>query len=252
MRAAVSIGITGRVAASDVRAFAPRVEELGFRALWVNDVPGGDSLAALAAAAEVTTTLRLATGVVPLDRRPVATLDLDGLLAERLTLGIGSGGLAHPLGAMRAGLDELRTRTEAELVLGALGPRLRRLAAERADGVLLNWLTPAGAESAMADLRRDAGERRARGILYVRTIVDDASRPALEQEAARYARIPAYAANLERQGAQAMDATLTSADGLAAYDIVDELVLRAITPTGSLDELVDFAEAAASWVEAAR
>ncbi|MRG59310.1 LLM class flavin-dependent oxidoreductase [Agromyces sp. CFH 90414] len=253
MRAAVSIGITGRVPEADVRALAPRVEALGFDALWVNDVPHGDSLAALRAAASVTSSLRLATGVVPLDRRPVASLEFAGLPADRLTLGIGSGGAERPLALVREGLDELRTRTDAAIVVGALGPRMRRLAAERADGLLLNWLTPAAATEAMADLRRDAGTvrsgaRRPRGILYVRTIADQAARPALEEEAARYAAVPAYAANFERQGVAAIDATLATADGLAAYDVVDELVLRAITPTGSLAELQRFVETVAEWI----
>ncbi|WP_127794658.1 LLM class flavin-dependent oxidoreductase [Agromyces sp. LHK192] len=257
MGAEISIGIHGRTPEADVRALAPRVEALGFHALWVNDVPGGDSLAALRAAAEATSTLRLATGVVPLDRRPVESLDLDAIPADRLTLGIGSGGAARPLGLVEAGIAALRARTDAELVVGALGPRMRRLAAERADGVLLNWLVPDAAAEAMRDLRRDATAREAdaravRGILYVRTIVDDAALPELEAEAGRYASFPSYAANFERQGVRAIDATLQGGparpERLDAYRVADELVLRAITPTGSLAELERFAEVAAGWL----
>ena len=76
------------------------------------------------------------------------------------------------------------------------------------------------------------------------------ARPMLEREAAQYATYPAYAANFERLGVGAMDTTLPRADGdlgsgVAAYGAVDELVLRAITPTGSLDELLAFVDRAA-------
>lgn len=255
MRAAVSIGIHSRTDAATVGRLAPRVEALGFHALWINDVPGGDSLAGLRAAAGATTTLGLATGVIPLDRRPIDTLDLSGLPPERTTIGVGSGGSRHPLGLVREGVAALRQATDAAIVVGALGPRMRRLAAERADGVLLNWLTPEAAARVVAELQRDAGDRAVRSILYVRTIVDEAARPALVTEAARYESVPSYAANFERLGVRALDSTIDGtidgAERLAEYDVIDELVLRAITPTGSLAELERFAEATARWRDAA-
>jgi len=247
MRAAVSIGITGRTDAATIRALASRVERLGFHALWINDVPGGDSLAGLRIAADVTTTLGLATGVIPLDRRPVDTLDVAGLPADRTTLGIGSGGARHPLGLVRDGIAALRRVTDAAVVVGALGPRMRRLAATEADGVLLNWLTPDAAAEAAAELRRDAAGRPARSILYVRTIADEAARPALVAEATRYESVPAYAANFERSGMRALDATIDRADALPPFDVVDEIVLRAVTPHGSLVELEAFVDAVAGW-----
>lgn len=251
MRAAVSIGIHGRTDAAAVRALATRVEALGFHGLWINDVPGGDSLAGIRAAAEGTTTLGLATGVIPLDRRPIDTLDLSGLPSERTTIGIGSGGARHPLGLVRDGVAALRRATDAAIVVGALGPRMRRLAAELADGVLLNWLTPEAAAAATAQLRRDAGDRAVRSILYVRTIAEEAARPALVSEAERYESVPSYAANFERLGMRAFDATIDGAERLESFDVVDEVVLRAITPSGSLEELVRFAEATARWRDAA-
>lgn len=248
MRAAVSIGIHGRTPADAVRELAPRLERLGFASLWINDVPGGDSLAGLTAAAETTTHLGLAAGVIPLDRRPVSGLDVSGLPAERTTLGLGSGGASHPLGLVRDGVAALREVTEARLVVGALGPKMRRLAAEQADGVLLNWLTPEAAAEADRALRVAANGRRVRSILYVRTIVDEAARPALEREADAYGSIPAYAANFARLGITPIEATLDRGDRLADLDVVDELVLRAITPTGDLTDLERFAEAAATWL----
>ncbi|WP_159601867.1 LLM class flavin-dependent oxidoreductase [Agromyces humi] len=250
MRAAVSIGIIGTTSAEVVRVLAPRVEGLGFASLWINDVPGGDSLDGLRAAAPVTETLGLATGVIPLDRRPASTLDLRELPPVRTTLGIGSGRADHPVRLVRDGVEALRKSTTASIVVGALGPRMRRLAAEQADGVLLNWLTPKAAVAAAVEARAAASEAdapRPRVVLYVRTIAEQHARPALEQEIARYESVPSYASNFERLGIAAADATVTDAAGLAAFDVVDELVLRAITPTNSLAELERFVEETARW-----
>lgn len=247
MRAALSIGLSGATDARAIRALAPRIERLGFSGLWLNDVPNGDSLGGLRIAAAVTGTLRLATGVIPLDRRPAEGLDLGALPAERTTLGIGSGSARHPLGLVERGIATLRRATEAAIVVGALGPRMRRLAAERADGVLFNWLTPAAAARAHSELRDTAGERAVRSVLYVRTITDEGARSALEREADRYAAVPSYAANFDRLGIRAIDATMDGPSGLRAFDVVDEIVLRAVTPTGSLEELERFVEDAAAW-----
>ena len=56
MRAALSIGIIGTTGEDVVRALAPRIERLGFSALWINDVPGGDSLDGLRVAAATPST----------------------------------------------------------------------------------------------------------------------------------------------------------------------------------------------------
>jgi alkanesulfonate monooxygenase SsuD/methylene tetrahydromethanopterin reductase-like flavin-dependent oxidoreductase (luciferase family) len=247
MRADVSIGLPGTTPAEHLRALAPRIERLGFSALWLNDLPNGDSLAGLRVVAAETSTLRLATGVIPLDRRPADTLDLDGLPADRTTIGIGSGGAPRPLALVADGLATLRRGTRAPIVIGALGPRMRRLAAEQADGVLFNWLTPGAAADAVAELRAAAGERRVRAVLYVRTIAEEAARPVLEREAERYDRIPSYAANFERLGIRAIETTLAVGNRLDEFDVVDEVVLRAITPNGTLAELERFVEEAARW-----
>jgi alkanesulfonate monooxygenase SsuD/methylene tetrahydromethanopterin reductase-like flavin-dependent oxidoreductase (luciferase family) len=252
MRTALSIGLSGATDARAIRALAPRIERLGFSGLWLNDVPNGDSLAGLRVAASVTATLRLATGVIPLDRRPAEGLDLGGLPAERTTFGIGSGAAQHPLDLVERGIATLRRTTEGAIVVGALGPRMRRLAAERADGVLLNWLTPDAAARAHSELRAAAGDRPVRSVLYVRTITDEGARSALKREADRYASVPSYAANFERLGISAIDATMDGPSGLRAFDVVDEIVLRAVTSTGSLSELERFVEDAASWRVGAR
>ena len=189
---------------------------------------------------QVTTRLQLGTGVIALDG-----LSADGILAklgdlplDRLTIGVGSGGTAGALARVEDAVATLKSGTNAPVVVGALGPRMRRLAAERADGVLLNWLTPAAAASATADLRRDAGGRAVRSILYARTIASPVDAAALDIECARYSATPTYAANFERLGIRAIDTTIRTPDDLAAFrDTADEIVLRAITTSGSVAEL---------------
>ena len=256
---AISLGLAGEVPRATIRAVAVAAEAAGLYALWLNDTPHGDSLAGLAAAAEVTSTLRLATGVIPFDRRS-ATEIRDrvvalGLPRDRLTLGVGSGAARHPLALVADGIDALAP-LGVPVLLGALGPRMRHLGAQRADGLLLSWLTPVAAaaarDAALADAA-GAGRPRPRVVLYARTITEEAARPALEVEATRYAGYPSYAANLARVGHSALDATINGSEpgaltaGIRGYaGVIDELVLRAITPDGSDAAILRFIDAAAS------
>lgn len=251
MNAARSIGIAGATDADTVRRLAPLIEAAGYRALWVNDTPRGDALAALAAAAEVTTTLGLATGVIPLDRQPGSAIaarvrDL-GLPVDRLRLGVGSGAARRGLALLQGGVAELQDGCDAPVLIGALGPRTRELAARIADGILLSWLTPAAAAAAMTTMRADADGRAVEGVLYARTIADPAARPALETESAQYGTFPQYAAHFARLGIDPIDATidLTVAGSIEAYATLDELVLRVVTASGSLDEIEAVIEAGA-------
>jgi alkanesulfonate monooxygenase SsuD/methylene tetrahydromethanopterin reductase-like flavin-dependent oxidoreductase (luciferase family) len=247
----VSIGLPGATEHALLASLAPRIEELGFRGLWLNDTPQGDSLAGLEVVASVTTSLRLATGVIPFDRRPASAIvaALGRLPADRLELGVGAGGPQRALKRVREGVSHLRAETSATIVVGALGPRMRALGAEIADGLLLSWLTPLAATLAVDELK--AVNPAAPAVLYARTIVHDDARPALEHEAAQYASYPSYAANFERIGASAIETTIDGSGPGALAEItdaylasVDELVLRAVTAPGT--DLVRFVERAAS------
>lgn len=230
----VSIGVAGALGPDVIAGLAAEVERLGFAALWVNDTADGDALAALAAAASVTSTLVLATGVVPVDRRPAAEIiaAARALPAERVVLGIGSGqARTGALTRVADALDALREAGVGRVVVGALGPRMRRLGAERADGVLLNWVPADDVRAQREELCRLAPDTRV--SVYVRTAVDPAARGRLSAEAARYASYPNYAANFARLGVDATDTVFDGADalssGLAEYRAAaDEVVLRAI------------------------
>ena len=235
----VSIGLPGATPHDVLEAIAPQIEAAGYRGLWLNDNPGGDSLAGLAAVARVTSTLQLGTGVIPLDRRPAASIlyALGGLPLDRLSLGIGTGAARHGLALVEDSVAELRAGTSASIVVGALGPKMRALAARVGDGVLLNWITP----KAAAHQRMERAETPTRTILYARTALTPDALPALREEAARYGSYPAYAANFARIGADPMDTTIQDLARIDDYlAVVDELVLRVITREPTLPEYERF------------
>jgi len=245
MTAMLSLGIAATAGPELAARIAPAVEAAGLHGLWVNDTPGHDALALLSAAADATEGLTLATGVLPVDRRTPDDIlaAAGGLPADRLMLGIGSGQLRS--GAVQRVTDAataLRERTDARVVVGALGPRMRRAGATASDGLLLSWLTPETAARQAAQAHEVAPATHV--AIYVRTAADPAAIATLEEEAARYAGHPAYAANFARLGLDAVDTVIRPAelrDRIEAYrSAVDEVVLRAITRSGSVDDHLRF------------
>ena len=260
-RGLVSIGVAAGLGADLIAQLAPAIEDAGFHALWVNDTPGADPLAVLDAAARATSRLTLAIGVVPIDRRPPAeiasALDTRRLPQARLVLGVGSGGTTTgALTLVRDSVADLRGAVTAKIVVGALGPKMRRLAVDTADGVLLSWLTPDAAREQSAEARAEASD--AHVALYVRTAFDPATHRRLHVEKHRYAAIPAYAANFARQRAHVDETVLDAgshpiADQFGRYRAaVDEVVLRAITPADTLDAYLRFIEDAAGLLTTTR
>lgn len=254
-----SFGIAGALAHDIVRDIAPRLERAGFSTLWVNDTPGGDSLESLAVAEEVTSTLQLATGVISVDRRPadeiVAMVRRLNLPERRLTIGIGSSAPPSPLSRIASAIDTLHASLSCDVMVGALGPKMRAIAVTQGDGALLNWLTPDAAKQAVEDKDRtiaELGGRSSRMALYVRTALGGLARTRLDAEGQRYEGIPSYAANFQRLGVRAVDTTVRSdhpqgiRDGLARYDgTIDEVVIRAITANDTIDEYVALIDAIA-------
>lgn len=243
--AARGYGVAGGLDRRVLRGVAEAAERAGYGSFWVNDTPDGDGLAALAEAAGVTRTLRLAVGVIPLDRVPAeriaARIRELGLPAARLTVGVGSGRAADALRRVERGVRSLRDDLDAEarVVVGALGPRMAELAGRAADGALLNWSTPPQAAASARAVRAAAatvGADRPLVIAYVRVSLSEGT-ARLRAEAARYAAIPSYAAHFGRTGISAIDTCVSAqdaqgiADGLAPFqEAVDEVVVRAMTP----------------------
>lgn len=248
----MGFGITSTVDHSVVRELAPRLEEAGFRTLWINHGGSGDSLASIQVAASVTTRIRLASGVIPVDRMVpqeiVRTVQERALPLDRLVLGIGSSAPPSPLNTVSHAASFIHERLGTPVMVGALGPRMRRLGLQETQGVLLNWLTPEAARRALADKDSDLADlpdKRAEVALYIRTALGQDARPVLEREAARYEAIPSYAANFARLDFRALDSAVYGEtweeirEGLEGFlGTVDEPVVRAITANDVLEEFL--------------
>lgn len=249
-------GIVGATPHDIIRELAPLVEQAGFNTLWFNHSTQANAYQAIAVAAQVTSTLKLATGVTNLDgvmptREIIANVrDLD-LPTDRLIIGIGANQPPSPLRSVADAIGVLRDELPSvPVVVGALGPKMRALGVQKSNGVLLNWLTPAGAQLAMSDRANDAPDTDAQVALYIRCSLGADGKVAMQREAGRYESIASYKANFDRLGFGAMDAavcTETAAeirDGLAAYqDVVDQPVLRAIVGNETTADYASLVEA---------
>jgi alkanesulfonate monooxygenase SsuD/methylene tetrahydromethanopterin reductase-like flavin-dependent oxidoreductase (luciferase family) len=238
-------------------ALAGQVEASGYRSLWVNHPPDEDGIGCLAAMAAATGRITLGTAVVPISAVPpdaiLRRIDETGLQAERLRLGIGSGSGERPLERMTEAVTYLRERTPAEIVVGALGPRMRELGATLADAVLLNTVTPDLARAAAGEIREQAkaAGRPVPGV-YVNVMagVGAAQIAELEGSAEFLRRLPAYAAHFRRTGIGPEQTSIAAGDLgelprlLEPWrDTVDEVVLVPVRAdeAGPARDLVDAA-----------
>jgi len=254
---ALGFALFAGTAAEVIRAAAGEAEALGYTSFWVNHPGSTDGLAALAEAAGQTQRVALGVGVIPLHTRGpesiVAGVRDTRLPLDRLLLGVGSPN-PKSLDRVRTGVAALRAQLSTRIVVAALGPKMCRLAGEVADGVLLNWLTPEYARRS-ADIVREgaAAARRPAPTIYayVRLALGTAATARVGEEADRYARIPAYAANFDRMGVKPVDTAIAVQQPAAIRTAleawrgaVDEVVLRAVTATDTLDETLALVRAA--------
>ena len=252
-------GVAGALPLDVIRTLAPAAQAAGYQSFWVNDTPQGDGLAALHAAAEASSEIRLGVGVIPLDRQPAETIGRRvvelRLPQDRLIVGIGSGNRKGGLARVKVGAAILERMLEAPIVVGALGPNMCGLAGSDADGVLLNWLTAeyvAPSAAIVDEAAREAGRPRPLIMGYVRTVFGPGARDVFAEEAGRYGSYPAYAANFARMGTPAEGTAVIgdTADeirvGLASFtSVLDETVVRAITGEESVEAYLALLEAAA-------
>jgi probable F420-dependent oxidoreductase len=153
---------------------AAELEELGWGALWLGDVLGGDVLADAGRLLDATSSLAVATGVLNLwahdpARVAAVTAGLGRRHPGRFLLGLG---VSSPESAASAGrvfrrpvdrvaryLDDLDGAAEPVpargRVLGALGPRMLGLAARRAVGAHPFLVTPEHTATARGLLGRE-------------------------------------------------------------------------------------------------
>jgi probable F420-dependent oxidoreductase len=251
---------------------AAGLEALGYGTVWVGGSPSGDlSVPDLLLAA--TRDLMVATGIVNIWRDDAATVAtsyhrLEARYPGRFVLGIGAGhreqnqGYDTPFEALQRYLDVLDA-AEVPIerrVLAALGPRVLRLAAERAAGAHPYFTTPDHTREARAILGPDrvlAPEQKA--VLDT----DPAAARALARPVlAMYLNLVNYVNNFRRLGFtdadfadggsdRLLDALIAHGDPAAVAERVfahldggaDHVAIQLLTPPGT-DPLDGYAELA--------
>ncbi|MCU1439671.1 MAG: putative F420-dependent oxidoreductase [Rhodoglobus sp.] len=152
----------------DAARLAETVHAAGFTTVWV---PGGRDeslLDRLIGLVRLTSGASIASGVLVSWRHPpeevaARLLAADPVLLRRLVLGIGVShpeislnAASDPVGQIADYLRDVRARLDAEhtptIVLGALGPRMTRLAGEAADGAHPYHMPPAHTERSRGTL----------------------------------------------------------------------------------------------------
>ncbi len=250
-------GIAAAVDNETVKIVARAAEEAGYSSFWVNDTPGADGLEALAAAASVTGSIHLGVGVIPINRRPADSIARDvialNLPQDRLWLGIGSPGPKGALKNAREAVATLKAELECPVIIAALGPRMVALSGEIADGVLLNWVTPGYAASSAERVAEAAGEEghdKPLVMSFVRAGLLPEAEDEIHIQADRYASIPAYANHFERQGIEAYLTVLRAKNppvlqaSIQEFEaILDETIVRAITPDDEPDTILHLLDA---------
>ncbi len=260
----IDLGQTGvwghldSLAIDDARAYARRVEELGFGTLWVPETVGRHPFSLLALLAGETSSLVLGTSIVNIwghdaQATRMAALTLAEATAGRFVLGLG---VSHPhlaaklrghvyerpLSRMREYLAAYRAaiwkgppvEAEPPVLLAALRDRMLALAATEADGAFPYLVTPERTATmrGVLDGARDDGARPILAVTCPSVLETDAeaARAAARAYLAPYLRTPAYQAGWELQGFDAGDWERPGSDRLVdamvAWGDVDAIRAR--------------------------
>jgi alkanesulfonate monooxygenase SsuD/methylene tetrahydromethanopterin reductase-like flavin-dependent oxidoreductase (luciferase family) len=253
----VAAGLDSEIAAG----LARRCAELGYASVWSNDTPMASGLETAGVFADASPQLDVGVAVLALDRHSpanvAAKLAQVGIDPGRLWLGIGAGFTKRPLGVVREGLAAMREALPpaARIVVAAMGPKMCALAGAEADGVFLNWMTPAKAAWARARVHEGAaaaGRDRAPPVFgYVRVAVGEDAHERLRKEESFYRQLhQGYIRHFEALGAPEGTVGIAARDPaevrqlLDAYEALDHIVVRALASAQS-EALAAVAAAAA-------
>ena len=266
-----------------------RAEGQGYEAAYVTHIAGRDSLTVLAAYATATERIRIGSGVTPIySRTPVAAAQsiatVDELSGGRAVLGLGAshkpvveGWFGQPLekpvsdmreyvGIVRAILrgddppagERFRSsfrfmgfapRPDLPIYVGALSPRMLRLAGELGDGVTLWLCNPDYVRDVVIPEVTKGRERAGKGldgfdvVAAVPTAVTDepeAARARLRGDLIPYFSLPFYRAMLERSGfgedIAGFDEGMARGDTDAAVGAISDRFLQTLAAIGSAEE----------------
>ncbi len=208
---------------------ARRVERLGFSTLWRSG-----NLPMLDAAVRATTSIPVATGIIPVDSVPAADVittyrSLQGDHPGRIIVGLGGAHGARPMETLNAYLDALDAAgiPAESRVLAALGPNMLALARDRASGAYPFLVTP----SYVTDARTVLGDDKTLAVLLM--VVPTTDREAARRAAATplefLTKLGGYRRNLLRQGFSDPDIDEVSdrlLDGITAWGELDSIAAR--------------------------
>jgi probable F420-dependent oxidoreductase len=208
---------------------AQHAESLGFSTLWRSG-----NLPMLDVAVRATTTIPVATGIIPVSEVPAADVIATYKALEqdhpgRFIVGLGGARNAYPLETLNTYLNELDAAgvPASSRVLAALGPNMLALARDRTSGAYPFLVTP----SYVTDARAALGANRLLAVLLMVMPVTD--RAAASQAAAEtlnfLTKVGGYRRNLLRQGFSETDIDDVSdrlLDGITAWGSVDAIAVR--------------------------
>jgi F420-dependent oxidoreductase-like protein len=277
IRIGLGLGDGGKAGLDGIVERCLRAEADGFATVWFANIFGHDALTLAAIAGRETRTLEIGTAVVPTHpRHPFAmaqqALSTQRAAGGRFVLGIGPShqivienllGLsyAHPARHVReyvtvvkqlletgkSGFQGTQYRVNASLslacdppcpvLIGGLGPHMRRIAGEIADGTV-TWMTGVRALSGTLVPEVRAAARRAgrpeprivAGLPVALTNDPAAAREAAAGLFAVYATLPSYRAMLELEGANSPGDVVIAGDERAI-----ETALRCLASAGVTD-----------------
>jgi probable F420-dependent oxidoreductase len=231
------------LAIDDARAYARRVDELGYGALWVPETVGREPFALLAALAGETRRIVLGTSVLNIWGRDaqatrMAAMTLSEATEGRFVLGLG---VSHPhlaeklrghpferpLSHMRDYLTAYRRAVyrgpmppegapEPLVLVAALRERMTDLAATDADGAFPYLVTPERVAWMRARLDAAVPDRRPLLAVTLPVVLADApdDRAAARAYLTPYLRTPTYRASWELQGFTPQDWDASGSDRL--------------------------------------
>ena len=244
-------GMLDRHPTSEVKDTVAAVEAMGWPCLWRPEAIGRDPFVSAAIMLEATSTLKIATGIAQTSaRHPMTAVACQKTLAEaydnRFVLGLG---VSHqpfvegihqmsyhkPYSQMVDYLDKMSQAQFMALehpdppatIIAALGPKMLKLAADKADGAHPYFVPPEHTAHAREIMGPDA-------LLAPEQKVVFETDPTKAREMARsgmsfYMDLPNYMNNLKRHGFSQDDVDQCSdklVDGVVAWGSLDDILAR--------------------------
>ncbi len=181
---------------------AVQLEELGYTTIWITGGPL-DNLGQIAEVVRATKHVRVASGIISVDRfgvDEVASLyaDLEAAQPGRLIIGLGGAHGAKPMATLTSYLERLTAVPRSARVLAALGPRMLDLARDQAAGALAVLVTP----GYTAEARHRVGDNTTLAIEQLVVVDTDPERARATGRGPLgfLGQLPAYQANFRRMG----------------------------------------------------